>query len=149
MTTGTNRSFRHAEETSLTAAELWAHWMDVSNWGSWDLGLDRATADGPIALGSTGTIFPRRGRPAPFTVIEFDEGSRYAFETSLPGAKLVVRRLIVSTEPTTFAHQVSFEGMAAPVWAALLGGGFRKVLPDAMKRLAELPNQSNSGTSTM
>lgn len=138
LAAGSNRAFAHEQTTAATPEALWAAWMDVSRWKEWDQGLREAQASQPLALGVTGTIIDRSGNRAAIRVTEYVEGERYAFETSLPASKLRVRRIIVGREPTRFRHEVSFHGLAAPLWSAQLGGGFRRALPPTMARLAEV-----------
>ena len=133
---GTNRSFFHETATGAPREAVWALWTKVSSWKDWDLGLKDAELDGPMRLGAVGRIIPQSGPPAKFTVTEFEEQVSYAFATTLPLAKLVVRRSFPPSEGTAFRHEVSFTGFLARLWAGQLGPGFRKALPPTMERLA-------------
>ncbi len=137
IATGTNRRFHHTATTTGTAADVWRLWTDVSLWKRWDTGLADATIDGPFEQGAVGTIIPKRGRDAGFTVTDLDPGVAYTFATDLPGARLCIRRDFVEGPATTFRHIVWFEGATARIWAAVLGRGFRRELPAAMAILSE------------
>lgn len=138
MASGTNRRFAHTATTTGSRADVWQLWTDVETWKRWDHGLVDAVIDGPFDDGVTGTIVPKRGRDAAFTVIDVEPDQGYVFATSLPGARLVVRRDFVHGPVTTFRHAVHFEGPLALLWASLLGRGFRRALPPTMQALADL-----------
>ena len=133
---GTKRSFFHEMATSAPREAVWALWTTVSSWKDWDLGLKDAELDGALHLSAVGRIIPQSGPPAKFRVIEFEERDSYAFVTSLPLAKLVVRRSFPPSDGTLFRHDVSFTGLLAGIWAGQLGPNFRKALPPTMERLA-------------
>jgi hypothetical protein len=135
---GTHREFECTTATPASAEQLWAAWMDVTTWKNWDKGLKDARAALPLRLGCKGVIVPQRGLDSTFEVTEFEVGRYYTFCTDLFGAKLHVRRSIVSQSPTVFRHQVWFSGTLAALWASLLGHGFRRAIPITMKTLAHV-----------
>ncbi len=114
--------------------------MDVGRWSTWDRGLKNARADEPLAEGVAGTLTPLSGPDAKFVVTAFDEKRMYTFETSLPLARLAVKRSIVSTQPdrTAFRHEVTFRGALGWFWSLVLGGDFMTALPPTMHELAAL-----------
>ena len=124
-------------EASVAASEesLRNAWRDVSRWSKWHSELLRADSP-PLALGVEGTLVPRRG-PKRFDVTQWRSVAAHAFRMRLLFASLSVRRSVekVSPETTRFRHEVSVEGPLAPVFFWLIGRGFRRVLPDVMRRL--------------
>ena len=141
---GTNRAFSHSLETSASADQVWQLWTEVSTWKDWDEGLKDAEMDGTMALGSKGRIIPLSGPSSGFEVTEFSDGNAYAFATRLPFARLIVRRVFVSREPTVFQHEVSFEGALAGFWASRFGPQFREALPSTMEALSALAETEES-----
>lgn len=134
---GTDRVFHHDLTTTASPAAIWRMWMDVSDWGRWDLGLRSASSAAPLKAGVMGRLLPLSGPASNFAVTEFVPGITYAFATSLPLATLTVRRTIVAISPqTVIRHDVAFSGPLAGFWAARLGPGFRAALPPTMQRLA-------------
>ncbi|MBY0391783.1 MAG: SRPBCC family protein [Novosphingobium sp.] len=134
---GTNKRFFHEVATTASPEAVWRQWMDVANWRTWDQGLQNAAADKPLALGVRGKIVDRSGRVSNFTVTEFVPGKSYAFATGLPGARLVVRRVILTDGAMTrFRHEVHFEGLLAGIFASKFGPDFRAKLPPTMQALA-------------
>jgi hypothetical protein len=135
---GSNAQFSHSVTVSAPAARVWAIWVDVPNWPSWDIELKQAQASAPLALGVKGLVLPRAGFSSSFKVIDFEPGRRYAIEVPLPLARLIVRRELQQTgSSTTFTHQVNFSGVAAPVFAALFGPRYRAALPKVMALIAD------------
>ena len=142
---GTNRAFSHTLTTEASPERVWQLWTDATTWKDWDKGLKDAEIDEPFTLGATGRILPLSGPASKFEVVEYVEGQSYAFETRLPFARLTVRRSFVSLNPTTFQHEVSFDGLLAGFWAGRFGPGFRAALPPTMTSLAELAEQQDVG----
>ena len=139
------RRWSFGSEACVAASpqRLWHAWMDVSRWSEWDTELLRAESP-PLALGVEGTLVPRRGPPARFVITEWRALEAYTFRMRLFFATLSVRRSVeeVLPETTRFRHQVSFEGPLAPVFFWLMGRGFRKVLPEVMRRLSAMVEAS-------
>ncbi|MEM6538265.1 MAG: SRPBCC family protein [Pseudomonadota bacterium] len=139
---GTNRAFFHEVKTSAAASDIWRLWTDVSSWKEWDKGLKDAELDGSFGVGARGRIVPLSGPTARFYVTEYMEGISYAFETSLPLARLEVRRSFVSISPTVFRHDVTFKGFLGSFWSGRFGPGFRQALPPTMEAIAELAERN-------
>ncbi|MFN0024029.1 MAG: SRPBCC family protein [Parvularculaceae bacterium] len=139
---GDNSAFQHERQTSAPPDAIWALWTDASTWKDWDKGLKSARLEGPMAAGAIGEIAPLSGPTAQFRVTDYIEGQSYSFETSLPLARLTVRRSFVSLSPTVFRHDVSFSGALGGFWSDRLGPQFRAALPATMDALATLAEQS-------
>ena len=133
---GTNRAFTFTVNTS-SPDEVWRLWTSPATWGDWDKGLKSASLDGPMQLGSKGTIVPLKGAATSFEVVEFKPPQSYVFETKLPMARLRVERSF-NVDRTAFTHSVSFTGASAAVFARMFGPGFRKALPPTMQLLNQL-----------
>jgi hypothetical protein len=57
----------------------------------------------------------------------------------LPFCKLNVYRYINSrSNDTSFTHEVSFQGLLAPVFGLLLGRQFQTVLPSVMENIKQI-----------
>lgn len=142
---GTNRAFSHEVRTDASPEAIWTLWTDVTSWKDWDKGLKDAEIENAFTLGAQGKIIPHSGPSSRFKITEYIEGKSYAFETNLPFAKLEVRRIFVSRQPTIFRHEVRFKGLFAGVWAGRFGPGFRAALPPTMEGLAVLAEQNATG----
>jgi len=140
LAAGSNRRFHHTETTTATRPAIWARWSDPATWGDWDKGLKAAAIDGPFGVGASGWITPLKGPKAAFLIEEMDPEVSYTFATSMPGAKLRVRREFVATASgeTVFRHIVWFDGAMAWLFSRLYGKQFRRALPPTMQALAVL-----------
>ena len=143
LASGPKSHFSYTVEAKAGAEQLWALWMDVDSWNRWDKGLRRAESPEALSLGAQGVITPLSGPESRFTVTEFEPSTRYTFETRLPLARLSVSRSIVASDArhVVFVHEVSFRGALGWMWAQILGGSFREMLPSSMHALARLAEQ--------
>lgn len=138
---GANARFFHEVETRAAPERIWFLWTTPQTWRLWDQGLADAEFSGPFVVGATGRIVPKSGPKTRFRVTALQELRFYAFETSLPLARLVVERSIISRDPTLIRHDVSFKGAFGAVWASLFGPDFRKALPPTMDELVRLAGE--------
>jgi hypothetical protein len=133
---GTNTKFSHTITVAAAPEHIWQIWMNVAHWPSWDTPLISASSREPLAVGVRGKVIPRQGMTSHFKVITFEEHTRYAFDTALPGATLRIHRFLsASGNSTTFTHEVEFLGINAWLFSRLLGPGFRKILPRVMNNI--------------
>ena len=101
---------------------VWALWADAAQWPAWNHGIERATLDGPFALGATATVkFHGAPRPITFRVVELEEPKLFIDEGRLPGATLRhVRRISPADRGIWVEHELSLTGPLSRVWKALL-----------------------------
>lgn len=59
--------FEHTETTSASPAQLWAHYAEPATWPEWDHETAAVTVEGPLAVGTRGTLKPVKGPATPFT----------------------------------------------------------------------------------
>jgi hypothetical protein len=134
---GTNMRFSHSVIVKAPPERVWAVWMDVSNWPTWDPLVTKSWSSKPLMLGVEGKVVPKKGLPSKFTIVEFEPTRKWTLEAALVTAKLrITRSLVASGESTTFTHEVEFTGFGASVFARFLAPDFRIALPDVMQRLA-------------
>lgn len=74
----------HTHESAAAPEAVFALWVDVERWPSWDASLIATTLNGPFAAGTTGTLHPQ-GMPEPiaFTLTAVEAGAGFADETRL------------------------------------------------------------------
>ena len=135
---GTDMAFFHERTTTAFPKTIWKLWTNADSWKEWDRGLKSAELAGKMKVGSEGKIYSESGPPASFVITEYRQGKSYTFVTSLPSAKLTIRRSFVGKSPTRFRHDVSFSGPMATAYVSRLGPSFRKALPPTMDALANL-----------
>ena len=142
---GTPKDFSCTLTTTASEQRIWQLWTDVVGWPQWDNPLQSASLEGNIGIGISGQLVTRSGQRSQFTVTEFAPTSSYAFCTLLPGATLTVRRFFGRQHDDgrlEFTHHVRFSGPLGGVFAALLGRGFMRQLPEVMTKLRQLAESS-------
>jgi len=136
--------FSNTVETTASAEDIWRLWTDVEKWPAWDSELVSAQLEGAFALGAMGQLVPRRGAPSQFVISQLADSKQieqrsYTFTVRLPLCKLHVRRFFSCPKDALyFTHEVSFEGITAPLFGLILGRQFRQILPQIMQSLKEL-----------
>jgi Polyketide cyclase / dehydrase and lipid transport len=133
---GTNARFQHSVTVKAPPDRVWAVWMDVRNWPTWDPLIKKSSSTEPLKLGVEGKVVPLKGLPSKFKIVCFEPCIKWALEVPLFTAKLrVTRSLTTQGDFTTFTHEVEFTGFASSVFARLLGSDFRGALPGVMRNL--------------
>ena len=70
---------------------------------------------------------------------EHIENQSYTYKTSLPLGGLYVKRFLsIQNGKTTFTHEVWFEGLSKKLFAKMLGGNFRKMLPEVLQNIKNI-----------
>jgi len=132
-------TFEHTETTTATPAQLWARYADPPSWPEWDHEIAAVTVQGPMAVGTRGTLKPVKGPATTFTFSEVSREVGFTDVSRLPLARLTFSHLI---EPTAtgcrFIHRVSISGPLSPLFARVIGRSVAAGLPVAMRELARL-----------
>jgi polyketide cyclase/dehydrase/lipid transport protein len=137
---------KHTVETSAPASAIWHVWQDVSNWNTWDPGIEYSTSNGPFEAGTTGTLKPKGG-PLVRTKLTCVEPPCRGFAKFVDEAKLPLARIIVThtlnelKEKTLVTHHIEMSGILAFLFAFIIGRDMKKNLPQemlAMVRKAEI-----------
>ncbi len=132
----TARGFEHVETTTCSVRALWACWTDVSTWSHWAAWVASATLQGPFQPGTRGLVTDQYGFRTTFTIIEIDPRRSQEFAVHLFGARVHMRREIVSESTvTTYKHGVHIEGPLWWVYARPLKR-WKQELPESMRNLA-------------
>lgn len=127
----------HTEETMASPETVWALWSDVRTWPDWDEAVVSVSLAGPFVTGSSGKLKPRGGPGVTFTLVEVHEPFGFADETRLPGAVMrFEHRSERVDDRIRITHAVSIYGLAAALFARLIGRGVARDLPGAVRRLA-------------
>jgi hypothetical protein len=142
--TGTAKDFSYTVSTRSDKAHFWNVWTDVHGWPRWDTPLNAASLEGQFRSGATGTLTTKNGQRSSFKITECQSMQSYSFRTKLPGAALTIQRSITREHADgrlEFTHRVQFSGALGRVFAALLGPGFMKQLPEVMHELQRLTEE--------
>ncbi len=135
---------QHTIETTTQPESIWRRWADVPGWPEWDEGLEWATLQGPLAVGSSGVLKCRGGERLPFRVVELVEGRSFtcAGRTLLGTNLSFVHRLEPTDLGTRLTHRVEARGPLAWLVGLTLGRRLRESLPRAARKLARVAETS-------
>ena len=137
--------FSHTLKTAASPTQIWTIWTDVENWSQWDTELKDARLEGLFRLGAIGKLTPKTGQVARFEISQFTLEESYTFTVQLPLCKLNVYRYLHSrSNDTYFTHEVSFQGLLAPLFGLLLGRQFQTVLPSVMENIKQIAETTGS-----
>lgn len=128
-----------AEARSDRPEQVWRPWTTPTTWGSWDRGLRRAYGAQPFVAGAVGELEDLSGRRSAFRVVGVTDGLRCVVEVPLPGARLVLTRILL--DGGRLQHQVHLRGPLSPVWDVLLGRSFRRQLGPTVAALVRYTDQ--------
>ncbi|MGQ0837251.1 SRPBCC family protein [Actinokineospora sp.] len=132
-------TFEHTETTSASPAQLWARYAEPATWPEWDHETATVTVDGPMAVGTRGTLKPVRGPATPFVFTEVTPAVGFTDVSRLPLARLTFSHVIEPTEAgSRFTHRVAISGLLGPVFARVIGRTIAAGLPTVMRELARL-----------
>jgi len=132
-------TFEHAETTSAAPEQLWARYQDATTWPEWDHEIASVTVQGPMAVGTRGTLKPVKGPATPFIFSEVSPHVGFTDVSRLPLARMTFSHQIEPT-PTgsRFVHRVTISGPLSPLFARVIGRNVAAGLPVSMQALARL-----------
>src|ERR1043165_6494085 len=89
-------TFREASlETSATPDRVWRVWSDVNTWPEWNPDMKESRLDGPLQVGTTGTINTRSGGRHDVVVTHLEPGTSFELESSaMPMTRLAIRATV-------------------------------------------------------
>ena len=127
---------KNTVETTASPEEIWDIWQDVSNWNTWDHGIEYSTINGPFRKGTTGTLKPKGGPLVHTKLTAVEPMKMFIDESKLPLARIIVSHFMnVSNGKTQVTHQIEMNGPLAFVFAFLIGRTMKKNLPQEMKAM--------------
>lgn len=122
---------------------IYGVYANVAHWHRWDPDTRSATLDGPLAVGSRGSLTPAKGNTVPMVVTFADPVRGFTVESRIPLLlSMVFEHELVPHGPssTEVVHRVTLSGLLG--W--LLGPGMKRQLDaglpvtlSRLKRLAE------------
>ena len=123
----------HTVETTASPESIWKIWEDVSNWNTWDHGIEFSTINGPFQAGTTGTLKPKGGPLVHTTLTQVEPMRMFVDEARLPLTRIVVSHsMTVSGGRTYVTHHIEMRGLLSCVFALLIGRNMKKNLPQEM-----------------
>lgn len=134
-----NHHFIYSIAINSAQEKVWNALIDVPKWKDWDTELVAAELVGDFGLGAQGTLTPQKGPPLKFKITELTAGTSYTFKTKMPIGFLEIKRVLeVKDGLTHFTDDIQFTGFLKRFFGALLGRGFKAVLPEVMQNFKAL-----------
>ncbi len=124
---------KESVETRATKEAIWQIWKDVSNWKSWDAGLEYSEIDGPFAKGTRGHLKPKDGPLIKTLLTEVIPYQSFVDEASLPLTKIIMRHWIGEKGGVRIVtQQIEMKGLLALFFALVIGLKIKKNLRSEM-----------------
>ncbi len=125
--------------STASPAAFFARWVDHSTWTQWDADSEWVQLDGPVEVGTTGTLKPQGGPKVRFTITTLQPDCEYTDTSRFLGARLVFQHLAEwRDDHTELQARVTIDGPLAWLWSRILGDGFATSVPQALARLVSL-----------
>ncbi len=137
-----NHHFSFTIPVNTSAQNVWQTLIDVKNWHQWDTEMIEANLEGDFTVNAKGTLTPKSGPKLKFYISEIVPLQSYTFNTIMPVGELVIKRsLKVENGVVYFTDDIAFTGFLKVIFGLMLGGQFRKVLPEVMNKFKEIAEQ--------
>ena len=139
---------KHTVETTASPEAIWEIWQDVTNWNTWDHGIEYSTIDGPFKAGTTGTLKPKGGPLVHTKLTAVEPKKLFIDEAKLTLARIIVSHFLTESNGKTYVtHQIEMTGPLAFFFAFVIERNMKKNLPQEMaamiKKAESLKLQKN------
>jgi len=126
----------HTAETDLPRDAVWAALRELHEGRRNVPGADRFELDGPFAVGSVVNVTPAGQDTFASTIVELEDGVRYADRTEFGDIVLVFAHdLADSASGTVVTHTLTITGDGADATGPVLGPQIAGDFPEAMQAL--------------
>jgi carbon monoxide dehydrogenase subunit G len=126
----------HTAETDLSRAAVWAALRELHEGRRNAPGADVFELEGPFAVGSVVRVTPAGQDTFASTIIELEDGRRYADRTAFGDVELTFSHdLVDAGAGTRVTHRLVIDGPGADAIAPELGPQISEDFPEAMQAL--------------
>ncbi len=129
---GERRTFLASATVTVDALvhDVWAVWVDVNGWSSWDSGLAASHRHGNFRVGEGFTLTPTGGEAVEAVLVSVTQGEEFTDEVALPAGTIRTAHRIAGSGPfVTITHEVRAEidedaaaDFGAKAWPGLQAG---------------------------
>lgn len=136
-------SYTEKVQTQATAEQVWAQWVDVKNWSSWDHEIDSSELLGPFTEGTSGRIQLTNGQKVAFKLMTVQPNHKFINVAELPYTKLYYSHTYITTKNACYiSHKFSMKGLLAPLFGRLIGKNIQRNLKSVLLKLSERAQSS-------
>jgi hypothetical protein len=122
--------------TDVQADQLWNVWTDVNQWHTWQPDIERATLDGPFAVGNTFTLKPAGASAVKIELVAVEPGKRFTDCTRFPGARMYGDHEFVQRgDALEIRTTMRVEGPLSFLWRKLVAEGIVNAMPQQTDQL--------------
>jgi hypothetical protein len=121
--------------------DIWAVWVDVNHWTSWDDGIEKIQLHGNFKAGNTFTLKPQGADPVECTIVSVSQGEEFLDEAVLPFGTIRTRhRLEPVGERVKITHEQVAEvnGDAAGFFGTEVWPNLQRGLAESLLNLADI-----------
>jgi uncharacterized protein YndB with AHSA1/START domain len=131
--------FEHSVQVRTSSDRIWAAWVDVTDWPSWNPGVGRVQLNGPVREGATGTIRALGGPASTFKVLAVEPDHRLVTEASQRLVRLRFHHELrdLGNGQLLVTHGVRMTGPATVLLRYTIGPRLKRTIPAALAALAE------------
>jgi hypothetical protein len=134
-----NSHFSFTINVNNSIEKVWAELIDVPTWHLWDTELMEAKLDGKFEVGVGGLMIPQKGPKLKFYISEVTTHQSYTVNTIMPVGQLIIKRSLTQNgNQVEFTDDIQFTGFLKYVFGFMLGGQFRKVLPEVLNKFKNI-----------
>lgn len=133
----------HTVETTATPEAIWHIWEDVTNWNTWDAGLEFSTLNGPFKTGTPGTLKPKGGPLFHTKLTGVEPLKSFSDEAKLPFfTRIIVKHSLKPLSGKTLVtHRIEMKGPLAFLFSYLIGRDMKKNLSHEMLAMVKKAEQ--------
>lgn len=132
-----------SRETTTAPARVWQVWSDVDTWPEWNPDMKASHLDGPLRVGTTGTIETRSGGRHDVVVTQFEDGKSFELEsTAMPFTKMAIRATVSPNgDGSRVTQEFEARGLLAPVVTPMMSGAVLKTFASVLEGLTNRVEQ--------
>ena len=129
----------HKITVQAAPSVLFRIYEDVAHWHVWDPDTKRAMLDGPLQVGSNGTLTPTQGNTVPMQVTEVTRDRSFTVESKIPLFRMVFEHELTPVDGCTeVVHRVTLSGPLLLILGRVLGKRIDAGLPVTLRNLKAL-----------